>query len=56
MPGNALQIIALKALAICPHLILQKATPQDRAKENKINLERRLALWSSGKFKQAARQ
>ena len=50
MPGNALQIIALKALAIFPHLILQKATPQDRAKENKINVERRLALWFSGEF------
>ena len=50
MPGNALQIIALKALAILPHLVLQKATPQDRAKENKINLDRRLALWFSGEF------
>ena len=51
LPGNALELVAMKAVAIFFHLVLQKSTPHDKARENKANLTRRLALWFDGDFR-----
>jgi len=47
-PGNPLEAIALKSVAIMEHLLLQKTKHKSTTKENAACLERRLLLWDRG--------
>ena len=46
--GNPLEPIAMKAVAIMSHLILQRPHAKSTAGENKQHLTRRMALWEAG--------
>ena len=43
--GSALETVAMKAIMILPHVVLQKPHPSSTAKEHHACLERRLAAW-----------
>ena len=47
-PNHPLEHIALKAVAVMEHLLLQKTHPKAKAKDNANALDRRLALWKRG--------
>ena len=49
--GSTLEVIAMKAVAIMPGLLLQKPYARSKPKEHKNCLERRLKLWKEGDFK-----
>ena len=49
-PGGALEHIALKALGIMDHLILQKPHAKSRSKDHAACIKRRLAMWKEGRL------
>ena len=50
--GSALEGIAMTAAMVMPALLLQKAHPRSKAKDDVLSLERRLNLWSNGNVKE----
>jgi len=49
-PGNPLEAIALKSVALMEHLLLQKTKQKSTTKENAACLERRLKMWDAGEI------
>ena len=48
--SEALKNVALKAVMIMPHLLLQKPSFKAKSKEHSISLSRRMSLWQAGEF------
>ena len=46
--GSAPETVAVKAIMVLPHVVLQKPHPSSPAKEHHACLERRLAAWKQG--------
>jgi hypothetical protein len=47
-PGNPLEPIAMKAIAVMPQLLLQRPHPRSKDKENRQHLIRRMEKWRLG--------
>lgn len=48
--SEVLKNVALKAVMIMPHLLLQKPSFKAKSKEHAISLSRRLLMWQAGYF------